>query len=123
SHYDASDYWAGNHISIPGMGEELMLNLGAGHVRPSDGLAYYGGTKSNWKVACLPSVRNGAGEGFLVVLPNGQRYTFDWMVTRSSKGILGTPGEFGGGLGIKRVEVFLYATRVEDAQGNWLAYE
>ncbi|UJB17686.1 MULTISPECIES: RHS repeat domain-containing protein [Lysobacter] len=123
SSYGASDYWAGNLIDIPGSGEELMLNLSAGHARPSDGLAYYGGTKSNWKVACLPSIRNGAGEGFLVVLPNGQRYTFDWMVTRGSKRVEGSPGEFGGGLGIDRVEVFLYATRVEDTQGNWLSYE
>ncbi len=123
SSYGASDYWAGNSISIPGMGEELMLNLSAAHARPSDGLAYFGGTKSHWKVACLPSISNGAGEGFLVVLPNGQRYTFDWMVTRSGKRIEGSPGEFGGGLGINRVEVFLYATRVEDANGNWLSYK
>lgn len=123
SSYSGRDYWAGNMISIPGQGEELMLNLGAGNLRPNDGLTYYGGTKSNWKVSCLPSVRNGVGEGFLVALPNGRRYTFDWMVTRKSKPLQAAPGEFGGGLGINRVEVFLYATRVEDAQGNWLAYD
>lgn len=123
SSYSGADYWAGNMINIPGQGEEMMLNLGAGDVRPADGRAYYGGTKSNWKVSCLPSVRNGTGEGFVVVLPNGRRYTFDWMVTRRSRPLEGAPGEFGGGLGINRVEVFLYATRVEDAQGNWLAYD
>lgn len=123
SSYSGSDYWAGNMINIPGQGEEMMLNLGAGHVRPNDGLAYYGGTKSNWKVSCLPSVRNATGEGFLVVLPNGRRYTFDWMVARRSKPLQGSPGESGGGLGINRVEAFLYATRVEDAQGNWVAYD
>lgn len=122
-YYDPSDYWAGNSISIPGAGEELLLNLAATHTRPNDGLTYYGGTKSNWKVACLSSIRNGAGEGFLVVLPNGQRYTFDWMVTRKSKRIVGVPSENSGGTGIERSEVFLYATRVEDAHGNWLAYE
>ncbi|QQP96246.1 RHS repeat domain-containing protein [Lysobacter enzymogenes] len=123
SSYAGGDYWAGNMINIPGQGEELMLNLGAGQARPSDGLAYYGGTKSNWKVACLPSVRNAAGEGFLVATPNGQRYFFDWMVVRPTKRIRGVPGEFGGGLGTRRVEAFLYATRVEDAQGNWIAYD
>lgn len=121
--YGPTDYWAGNTINIPGMGEELLQTLSGSHSRPNDGLAYYGGTKSNWKVSCLPSIRNGAGEGFLAVLPNGHRYTFDWMVVRKSKRIVGIPTDTTGSVGIDRDEIFLYATRVEDGLGNWLSYE
>ncbi|GAB3353481.1 RHS repeat protein [Lysobacter tyrosinilyticus] len=80
--YYAYQYWSGNRINIPGHGEEPLLYLPAGKSRPTDGRVYYGTTKSNWRVACLPSLKNGAGEGFLVVLPDGTRYTFDWMSSR-----------------------------------------
>jgi len=80
--YYSDQYWSGNRINIPGRGEEPVLYLPTGYSRPTDGRAYYGTTKSNWRVACLPALKNGTGEGFLVVLPDGTRYTFDWISSR-----------------------------------------
>lgn len=125
--YYASQYWAGNRISIPGKGDENLLYLPPGNARPGDGRVYYATTKSNWKVACLPTLKNGAGEGFLVVLPDGTRYFFDWVSTRTVSPIQAVECATNFGcvekINLNRNEVFLHATRVEDRFGNWVDYQ
>lgn len=124
--YPAERYWAGNRINIPGHGEEAWLGLPAGRPRPNDGRTYYGTTKSEWRVACLPSLQNGAGEGFLVVLPDGTQYRFDWMSTRRVASIMETVCNVNygcpSGINLDRVEVFLHATHVQDRFGNYVDY-
>lgn len=125
NYYEASQYWNGNQISIPGEGTEPLLYLPASEPRPSDGRTYYGTTKSQWRVACVPALQNGAGEGFLVALPDGTRYTFDWVSSRRVSAIKETACNNYGcptGIGLERAEVFLAATRIEDRFGNWVAY-
>lgn len=36
-------------------------------------------TAGLWSIACLPQLKNGSGEGFLAISPDGTRYYFDWM--------------------------------------------
>jgi len=123
-YFEANEFWSGNWINIPGQGEEELLKLAPGRIRPTDGMAYLGATRSEWRVACHPTVQNGTGEGFVVVLPNGTRYRFDWMVSRSTSSLVGYSGDGGGAntVMIPRVEVFLYATQVTDRFGNTVTY-
>lgn len=124
--YDAAKYWAGNHINIPGQGNEPMLALPADRVRPSDGRTYYATTKSDWRVSCLDTLLNGTGEGFFVVLPDGTKYTFNWISTRKVSALEDTAcnANYGcsSGIGMYRREYFIHATRVEDRFGNWVSY-
>lgn len=126
-YYESKDYWSGNRINIPGYGEEDLLGLPEDHQRPDDGRVYYGATKSDWRVSCVDTV---AGEGYLVTLPNGVSYRFDWLVTRSSSSIEDWSCRVGfygqpcySGISLPRSEVTLYATLVTDRFGNWVSYD
>lgn len=88
-YYDAEEYWHGNTISIPGKGTALLLGMLEGGVRPSDGKAHPWTTKEGWAISCIP-LKNGAGEGFLVTLPDGTRYSFDWMSSRRTASLKDT---------------------------------
>ncbi len=88
-YYYSEDYWRGNTIRIPGKGAETMLGLLAGRTLPSDGKTYRWTTKDNWMISCIP-LKNGAGEGFLVTLPDGTRYSFDWMSSRRAAALKDT---------------------------------
>lgn len=72
--------------------------------------------------SCLPSIRNGTGEGFLAIDTNGVRYRFDWMA-RYGEPPLRSKNSTGANVILPRARVVLYATRVEDRFGNWVEYE
>ncbi|MEL1265383.1 hypothetical protein [Pseudoxanthomonas putridarboris] len=62
-----------------------LLKRGGNPISPSmtiDGVAmtFPMVTTSLWMVACLPSITNGPGEGFLAVSPSGTIYWFNYMV-------------------------------------------
>lgn len=80
--YYPEQYWRGNEVDIPGKGGGPLLALAAGQPRPSDGQSYPWTTKDGWRVSCVPALKNGSGEGFKVALPDGTKYTFDWMSSR-----------------------------------------
>lgn len=80
--YTPEQYWHGNEISIPGQGSYPLLALPADRTRPANGETYVGTTKGDWRVSCVPTLKNGPGEGFKVSLPDGTRYTFDWLSSR-----------------------------------------
>lgn len=63
AYVDHSDYWTGNTAHMPGGGK--MLRLEAGMQRPSTGGPYVWVTKSLTFFSCLPSIKNGSGQGFL----------------------------------------------------------
>jgi RHS repeat-associated protein len=88
-YYYSEDYWHGNTIEIPGKGKYPMLARLADNPAPADGDAYRWTTKGNWSISCIP-LRNGAGEGFRVTLPDGTRYSFDWMSSRRAAALKDT---------------------------------
>lgn len=139
----AKDYWNGIQINIPGQGSEDLLNHIPGQQEPNDGHVWRGSTNSGARARCTSTIQNGSGEGFVVALPNGLRYTFDWMATRRAPSITSrgswSVSNSGAWIGppdpsanliisnppsvmVPRVEVFLYATRVEDQFGNVVSY-
>jgi hypothetical protein len=126
-----SMYWSGIYINIPRAGYESLLKLKSGHTVPQDGVTYIGSTNSFWRVGCLATIKNGAGEGFFVRLPNGKKYYFDWMAARNAWDVLDSDyyrdangdGTNPTGLLVPTSDVFLYATKVEDRFGNYLEYE
>lgn len=125
----ANMWWHGILINLPGRGEEKMLKLGAGNPSPQSGGPYVAGTKSQWRVSCLTSIVNDAGEGFVVTTPDGTRYQFDWMAKRNAEDLVSdttskTEGECNNSWHCLAplTDVFLYATKVTDRFGNTLTY-
>lgn len=118
--YLATEYWQGHLLSIPGHGaQEVLLRTPANAKAPTSTLwgdATRLVTKSHWQIRCLPSVRNGNGEGFEALSPEGVRYRFDWMATRAQNPLKKL------GRSLPRMDVFLMATEVTDRFGNWVRY-
>lgn len=104
----------GNTINIPRYGEEKLLRLLPGHPAPSDGTTYHGVTKSDWMVSCLATIKNGSGEGFVVLLPDGAKYYFDWIAGRDIGNMSGYE--------LAKSEIFLYATKAVDKFGGTIEY-
>lgn len=125
--YSGSSYWNGNFVNIPSQGEEALLYLDQTASTPKDGRAYHAVTKSNWMVACLSHIKNGVGEGYAVLLPNGNKYYFDWMVRKKAEPIIDEYLGPGGAstsrqIAVERAAFYLYASRIEDRFGNWVSY-
>lgn len=127
--FNSLDYWSGNSINIPSIGEEAAWNIRhdrLANTMPSNGDIYKGVTKSNWFVSCIPSLRRGNGEGFKVTLPNGVSYDFDWMVEVGAPPIMAKRCMQSGcsnQVALPRKHVYIYATKVTDRHGNWVKYE
>lgn len=84
------DYWQGYTMYVPGAGDQdlLAVNTGTNPHIPQDGKTYRWVTAQEWYVSCLSTTANGyPGEGFLVVSPDGTRYTFNWFATRPASTI------------------------------------
>lgn len=91
--YRSFEYWHGNSLYVPGVGDQEILKRDAGNTQiPSDGQATPLVTKNNWAIQCLSSLAstdgatpaNQRGQGFLAIAPDGTRYRFDWLVTREA---------------------------------------
>jgi len=120
----ASDYWSGNWMHIPGSGEQAMLDEPASQLpAPSNGTSYPWITKNFWRISCLASTKNGyAGEGFVALSPEGDKYYFDWVVSKQHSSISKRMGNYSANASMNRLAVFFLATRVEDRFGNWVTY-
>ena len=113
----ASDYFQGVNITIPGQGsQEVLIRSPAYALQPLNGQSHLLVTRGNWQVACLPSIQNGAGEGFVAVTPDGVSYRFDWMASRPTDDVKKN------GASITRAEYSLMATQATDRFGNWVRY-
>ncbi len=64
--YDGEDYWAGNTLSVPGAGDQMVLARSAANtLMPTDGHSYPWVTLNHWQLRCLPSLASGdAGKVF-----------------------------------------------------------
>lgn len=117
NYYELDEIWSGNYLHMPGEGDRLMLYLGnQRRPTPQDGAKYPWGARDFLSFSCKNDVSGGSGEGFVLVTPQGLRYTFDVMIEKSA----GRLNKFGAL--IPRVKVFLAASRVEDRFGNWVEY-
>lgn len=120
--WDAYEYWHGNHLYLPGSGEQLMLIAESANV-PTDGQTYYWATKDHWYFSCLSSTANGApGEGFLARSPDGKKYYFDYLVWSRDVATLWKLDPFDDVINLPRDEYRMLLTRVEDRFGNWVRY-
>lgn len=129
--WGAAQYWRGNTLNVPGSGEQALLLSSTGP-RPTDGQTSVLITEQNWQFRCLPQLANAGadpqfnGEGFLALAPDGTKYYFDWMTRRaaapSARNNVPIPGQANTVDQLLRVEVRLYATRVEDRFGNVVNY-
>ncbi|HPA02529.1 MAG TPA: hypothetical protein PLK29_09980, partial [Chiayiivirga sp.] len=123
--FTLAEVWQGIVMNMPGYQGELLRTLPA-TTRPGDGPTYRWTGGDQIHVSCLPTTKNGSGEGFLARAPDGTRYWFDWMAQKGREGV-------------KRVEVrgvgqpnvthhlvrrnnFLYVSRIEDRFGNYVNF-
>ena len=142
--YTPPEYWHGNFIYIPGVGDQEMLS--GSLLAPSDGLSYRSRLKNGAAIRCVPlDAETSApylGEGFEVVMPDGTIYTLNHMVVRdqemmkkripapsplssSTMAFAGSADFTANGAVdflLPRKEVRLYPTRVRDRFGNFVDY-
>lgn len=123
--YSAEDFWHGNTLSIPGVGGGELLKPNGNAMPTSDG-PYLWITADNVRISCLSAIKNGAGEGFMAITPDGTRYWFDWMA-QYNEPILAMPGRkspsgFPDANPVQRRKNVLYATRVQDRFGHSVDY-
>ena len=113
------EYWQGYNLSLPGGGggELLWLSPSSTRPRPSTGGPFYWVTNGNWIFSCQNTNAPG-GETFVGHAPDGRRYYFTHQVQRLADKLSAQQGD----ARLDRVEVRLYATRIEDQFGNWVAY-
>ena len=120
----ADDIWHGYYLHVPGAGEqELLVDNQTKTPRPTDGVARPWITKEGWRLGCLGSVSNYAGEGFVAVSPSGVKYYFDYAVATPIKSYKQPyPGVANQFYYAARARIALVASRVEDRFGNWVTY-
>jgi YD repeat-containing protein len=117
----ASEYWQGNRMIVPGRGSQEMLVAEPNALpRPSSGGPYPWLTQELTWFSCLPARKNGGGEAFVAHTADGLRYTFDWEAAFHEPDVASPSTVQVITAARRRVE--LYATKVEDRFGNWVAY-
>ncbi|WP_454828406.1 hypothetical protein [Pseudoxanthomonas wuyuanensis] len=114
----SSNWWYGNYAKMPGGG--VMLAPATGAIPPATGENYRWVTPGNTWLACLPSIKNGQGEGFLAIDKNGVKYWFDWMAQYQEPALIGDYPNLH--YHINRRRNVLYVTRVMDRFGNEVNY-
>lgn len=123
--HQRSDFWQGLTLNVPGGGE--MLRRAVNAPAPADGASYPWNSSGQIQVACLAAIRNGDGEGFIALAPDGTKYRFDWMAQNSDRRVRQVVG-YSPNTGspystyLNRRHNALYATRVEDRFGNAVEY-
>lgn len=124
--FDVGDFFSGIRIHLPDIGDRDLLKADRRNPhRPTDGVSYPYVAQDFTSVTCVPGTVNGyPGEGFVVVTPDGRRYTLNAGRERAggrlSKYLVSSIGSSLKTRG--RTQVFLMASRVEDRHGNWVNY-
>ncbi len=123
--FQAEDYWQGNMLYLPGVGDQEML--GSPTFKPTDGKTYPVGTKDGTVMRCLTSLAatsqtGSQGEGFEAVTPDGTVYTFNHMAYLDGYPESVKPEMSGYEGYLFRTEVFLFPTKVTDRFGNYVTY-
>lgn len=116
----ASDVHKGVQMHIPGRGDQDLIGMQeSGNPMPTDGRSYIWGTRDGARFQCKPTTANGyPGEGFIALLPDGTRYTFDVALEKIDVSM-----RLAQNLSVGRIKIYLLASRVEDRFGNWVNYQ
>lgn len=120
--YYTEDYWSGYFLTHRSGGGRLN-RFSQGYSSPNpptDGSAYYWATNDFWYFSCIPLVA-GTGEGFLGRSPDGLKYHFNTMREGLWIPDLWKYNDAGQDLELSRKEIRLYAGKIEDRHGNWVA--
>ena len=114
------EFFAGYTLHAGGDSKVLLIADMAGIPRPSSGGPYHWTTTNRWWVSCLPGIQNGTGQGYLAISPDGTKYYFDWMSSRTVAALKET---------IESRDYFTYTkeyrmlpSKVVDRFGNWVEY-
>ena len=125
------DYWSGNQMYVPGAGmQEMLVNsTTAPNVspHPTDGAAYFWITKNLWTFSCLPTLQSGgSGEGFLATSPDGTKYYFDRMQSKTTPNTAIVMHTMVDGVShtvtFNRNKTWIVASHVVDRFGNTVTY-
>jgi YD repeat-containing protein len=128
-YFDTREFWNGLSVSIPGGGGE-MLRTATGVTQPQDGQTYPWTTSNQIFFACLPSIQNAGGEGFMAITPDGTRYWFDWLAQTAEPTLKKYQNYYDDGSEpqpqpwrfLQRRKNLLLATKVQDRFGNTVQY-
>jgi RHS repeat-associated protein len=150
--WEGQDFWQGNYIYVPGIGDQqMLLRAHANTKAPGPVSDYPVVTKDFWNFSCLATLKNDStggtlGEGFLATAPDGTAYRFDQMVSYDAPtitkgsglaflmhdspapepslkvGDTTDPAAAVGTASLSRVEVRLLPTQITDRFGNWVRY-
>lgn len=116
------EYWYGYFLSLPSGGGRLNRFLsGSKPSAPINGDTYYWSTNDYWYFSCMPLASGGTGEGFVGHAPDGTEYYFDTMGTGPWLPNLNKNHTTGYELDLERQEVRIYAGKIEDRFGNYIA--
>ncbi|WP_140656455.1 RHS repeat protein, partial [Rhodanobacter glycinis] len=139
--WDASDWWSGYQLVVPGVGsQDLLLRSAQNTLAPQiSGMNFPIVTKQNWAIGCLPHAANDANrEAFLAISPDGTQYTLDHLAYRwmpkldRSLHTLSGPDAIGFAIGPKpmlqisdtlaREQASMLVTQIKDRFGNTLTF-
>ncbi|HEY3520751.1 MAG TPA: hypothetical protein VGK80_06895, partial [Rhodanobacteraceae bacterium] len=117
------EIWNGNHLHIPGQGDqELLANTQSKSPAYASRSTYKWVTTGNWKLSCIGSVANMAGEGFVAISPSGVSYKFNYAVTWQTSTYAYQYNPQISPVGVARLHIYLLATHVQDRFGNYVDY-
>lgn len=116
------EFWQGLTLNIPGKGSSELLLANSTVPLPATGGPYRWITSDLTIVACLPTINNSTGEGFIATTPDGTRYWFTWMAQTYEPQLKKKPEGSSTTYTLERRRNALYATRVEDRFGNYVLY-
>ncbi|MHB1059116.1 MAG: hypothetical protein ACYC0F_14655 [Rhodanobacter sp.] len=138
--WEPHSWWAGYQLIVPGAGSQDLLSRATPEnpLAPSAGTAAYPiVTTRNWMVGCGVSTddETNGGEGFLVLAPDGTKYTLNHLVYRWASTIDRAAGTGPAELQsltmhpqvaptdyLQRLKAEMLVTKVEDRFGNTLTY-
>ena len=115
------EYYNGIHLVLPRGGGAILIPEGTTRAvpPPSQGGPYKWATNDGWFFSCIP-LKNGAGEGFLGLAPDGTKYYFDDFRLGSDLPSLNKRNVGGKDIDLDRREYRIYASRIEDRFGNYV---
>ncbi len=134
--FEPNEFWSGNHLYIPGQGDQELLARTSGNTRsPSDLATWPIITKDGWQFSCINIANPGSGstskiqgEGMLARAPDGTIYRFDWLVNRIASSLKKSVGPqrrkpvANTDALLERDEFWLLPTKDTDRFGNTVTY-